>query len=311
MPSTNKLEANLSWPGMLPRPHTPLLPQVEGRAGRGRGLHGILSACALAENEAKALSLREYHGSELAQFVDVLHGALKVRSRHEFLLWSQGRLQRFLPHDIMIVARGNFALPALFDIVAAVPSMHPEPAHNINLAPMLKWLFDYWNLHARTPFQLGVEEGLFPGGALDGDFRGMKSVLVHAITDAHEKHDCLCVLMSASAYVPASGRSMLEILLPYIDRSLRQIEKRPGNGYASAVQSVSAEFDASALSSREMQIMEWVRHGKTNFEIGMILDISSFTVKNHLQRIFRKLNVVNRAQAVAKLGKALQLDDSL
>jgi DNA-binding CsgD family transcriptional regulator len=55
------------------------------------------------------------------------------------------------------------------------------------------------------------------------------------------------------------------------------------------------------LSAREVDIMEWVRKGKTNQEIGMILDISAFTVKNHVQRIFKKLDVVNRAQAVAKI----------
>jgi DNA-binding CsgD family transcriptional regulator len=32
----------------------------------------------------------------------------------------------------------------------------------------------------------------------------------------------------------------------------------------------------------------------------MILDISSFTVKNHLKRIFKKLAVYNRVQAVAR-----------
>ena len=41
--------------------------------------------------------------------------------------------------------------------------------------------------------------------------------------------------------------------------------------------------------------------GKTNDEIGSILDISTFTVKNHLQRIFKKIDVVNRSQAVAKI----------
>jgi DNA-binding CsgD family transcriptional regulator len=30
------------------------------------------------------------------------------------------------------------------------------------------------------------------------------------------------------------------------------------------------------------------------------LNISAFTVKNHLQRIYRKMDVLNRAQAVAK-----------
>jgi DNA-binding CsgD family transcriptional regulator len=47
--------------------------------------------------------------------------------------------------------------------------------------------------------------------------------------------------------------------------------------------------------------MEWICKGKTNQEIGLILDISAFTVKNHVQRIFRKLDVVNRAQAVSKM----------
>ena len=54
------------------------------------------------------------------------------------------------------------------------------------------------------------------------------------------------------------------------------------------------------MTERELQIMQWVEMGKTNQEIGVILDISTFTVKNHLQRIFKKLDVYNRAQAVSR-----------
>ncbi len=49
--------------------------------------------------------------------------------------------------------------------------------------------------------------------------------------------------------------------------------------------------------------MAWVAMGKTNPEIGCILSISEFTVKNHLKSIFSKLDVTNRAQAVAKLTR--------
>jgi DNA-binding CsgD family transcriptional regulator len=49
--------------------------------------------------------------------------------------------------------------------------------------------------------------------------------------------------------------------------------------------------------------MDWVRMGKTNAEIGSILSISSFTVKNHLQHIFKKLDVYNRMQAVSKIER--------
>jgi DNA-binding CsgD family transcriptional regulator len=60
------------------------------------------------------------------------------------------------------------------------------------------------------------------------------------------------------------------------------------------------------ISAREAEIMDWVKLGKTNMEIGMILNISSFTVKNHLQRIFKKLDVLNRAQAATQYQKAFQ-----
>jgi len=58
------------------------------------------------------------------------------------------------------------------------------------------------------------------------------------------------------------------------------------------------------ITAREQEILRWVYFGKSNFEIGAILDISPLTVKNHVQKILRKLDVVNRAQAV---GKALEL----
>jgi DNA-binding CsgD family transcriptional regulator len=58
-----------------------------------------------------------------------------------------------------------------------------------------------------------------------------------------------------------------------------------------------------ALSERERQIMVWVALGKTNPEIGCILHISEFTVKNHMKSIFSKLDVTNRAQAVSKLTR--------
>ena len=257
--------------------------------------------------------------TELAQFVDVIHESLKIRSRCEFLLWAQGDLQRFLPHDIMIVARGDFA-PYLiqFDIVSATPPMRAEEAHGINLTPLLKRLFDYWN-NSHAPFQLSVNEGIFPthappGNGLEGGFlHRMRSALVHAVKNSRGNggEDRLYVLMSASAAASADDRGILEILLPYIDSAVRRCMRDAADSHVPPPTAERIDPDIGALSSRELEIMEWVKNGKTNFEIGLILNISAFTVKNHMQRIFRKLNVVNRAQAVAKLGKSLALNASV
>src|SRR6267378_2265630 len=58
------------------------------------------------------------------------------------------------------------------------------------------------------------------------------------------------------------------------------------------------------LTPREREILEWIYRGKSNIEVGMILKISPLTAKNHVQKILRKLGVLNRTQAV---GKALAL----
>jgi len=52
------------------------------------------------------------------------------------------------------------------------------------------------------------------------------------------------------------------------------------------------------LSPRERGVFHWLGQGKTNEEIGIILGISHHTVKNHLERIYQKLGVNNRCEAV-------------
>ncbi len=54
-----------------------------------------------------------------------------------------------------------------------------------------------------------------------------------------------------------------------------------------------------ALTEREAEVLLWIAHGKTNREIGQILDMSPRTVNKHLEQIFRKLGVENRTTAAA------------
>ena len=61
--------------------------------------------------------------------------------------------------------------------------------------------------------------------------------------------------------------------------------------------------DQERKAQQVQDLRAWVALGKTNPEIGCILHISEFTVKNHLKSIFGKLDVTNRAQAAAKLAR--------
>jgi DNA-binding CsgD family transcriptional regulator len=59
----------------------------------------------------------------------------------------------------------------------------------------------------------------------------------------------------------------------------------------------SRPAESGPLTPRERDVLMWVREGKTNEEIGVILGCSHHTVNDHLKNIFRKLNVTNRTAA--------------
>jgi DNA-binding response OmpR family regulator/DNA-binding CsgD family transcriptional regulator len=56
---------------------------------------------------------------------------------------------------------------------------------------------------------------------------------------------------------------------------------------------------ALPLTGRESEVLYWIGNGKTNREIGLILDTSPRTVNKHLEQIYRKLEVDNRTSAAA------------
>jgi DNA-binding CsgD family transcriptional regulator len=62
---------------------------------------------------------------------------------------------------------------------------------------------------------------------------------------------------------------------------------------------------ALALTSREAEVLLWLSRGKTNREIGEILSISPRTVNKHLEQVFTKLGVENRASAAARAVRLL------
>lgn len=57
--------------------------------------------------------------------------------------------------------------------------------------------------------------------------------------------------------------------------------------------------DGAPLSPRELEILSLVADGKANREIGRALHISETTVKTHLVHVYAKLEVSDRAAAVA------------
>ena len=58
------------------------------------------------------------------------------------------------------------------------------------------------------------------------------------------------------------------------------------------------------LTEREREILGLIARGRSNTDIAKSLDISSKTVRNHVSNIFSKLQVVDRATAIARAHEA-------
>lgn len=104
---------------------------------------------------------------------------------------------------------------------------------------------------------------------------------------------------------PMSGIVLRKLLV-----DLQRAEPAPSSPpSASQAPPVYAVPEASArmpLTARELEILTRVAQGETNREIGLQLFLSENTVKNHLKHILTKLQVENRAQAVAwAMGEGL------
>lgn len=99
-------------------------------------------------------------------------------------------------------------------------------------------------------------------------------------------------------------RACLELIRPHLGNLYRLgVAARHGED-ASAAHDNAADSSVHAaalpLTARERDVLHWLAAGKTDRDIGAILDISPRTVQKHLQRIYEKLGVETRTAAVMR-----------
>jgi transcriptional regulator EpsA len=225
------------------------------------------------------------------------------------MVWMQGDLQRYLPHDLLIAAWGNFSTGNIrHDVVSIMAGVRSVPSNDAIVSPFLTRLFEQWIANARKAYVCSggalaqlvhtTDQSNLLGEAL----RETTSALVHGIKDERGSHDCLYVAFTGRGNFTQTDCDTLTQVLPYIDHALRQVEHLPHQSASAAAGRLVAQ-QLAPLSPREQEVLRWIAMGKTNDEIGSILELSIYTVKNNVQRVLRKLNVSNRAQAVAVLAR--------
>jgi DNA-binding CsgD family transcriptional regulator len=109
-------------------------------------------------------------------------------------------------------------------------------------------------------------------------------------TPIHGPQGCVAIMMFAAAQsITIDGED--EEALSHIAMALHQRVRR-----LTAAALVGAPQPAR-LTEREVECLQWVLEGKTNWEIGVLTGVTARTVQFHLANSARKLGVYNRVQA--------------
>ncbi|MDO9282627.1 MAG: helix-turn-helix transcriptional regulator [Methylotenera sp.] len=239
----------------------------------------------------------------------VIQHAGHIETHFDFFQWMQNSVASVISHDVLLAAWGDFSDRRAGKRLNYDVTSHIEDVNTIALWAALdevgvcaahlhaRWVNNscHWYVIDRlddVASQCDFKT-IFPG-----KLNEIRSILVYGITDSRDDNVCLYVFLGKQKTFEGNELE-LSILMSHIDHALRKIKPLVP---PDILEYASPTVNLSGLSERELEVIDWIKTGKTNQEIGMILNISQNTVKSHLKRIFQKLNVGKRAQAVALLA---------
>ena len=252
-----------------------------------------------------------FTAGEGERLLRIMSRTSQINCHYELFQLLQDEVQYFLPHQILISAWGDFRGANLeIDVISAIPGVRTRCLDECDIDDSLRGLHARWLAQGRQPLLIddaGMATLSASGCkcALHHSLKTMPSILIHGVHDARNGADSLYL---AAHSVRTVNWAAIERLRDRIDPILSQIDvafRRVASLQSRAKAGPGTEVDLT-LSKREEEILTWVSAGRTNIEISRILSISTFTVKNHVQRIIKKLDAANRAEAVAKYRDWMQ-----
>lgn len=231
-----------------------------------------------------------------------LDASLRVHARTHFFTWTQGLLQSLIRHKVMICALCNSQPQSLRadSFSTLVPDAAVFSGLLLRDASVARSLIEAWKERQFLPVICEPADiRSLAGGAFARELQrvGATQIAVHGSHDADGEASSLFVFGCESGAIGPEQSYLLQLVVPFLHSAWIRSQIRETT---ESVRSAPAEL--KVLTAREQEILRWIYLGKSNGEVGAILKISPLTVKNHVQKILRKLNVVNRTQAV---GKAL------
>jgi transcriptional regulator EpsA len=265
------------------------------------GMTGTEGPVPDAANEPSPARLNDSEREALLLNIDV---SLRVHTRPQLFSWVQGALHSLIPHEVLLCGlqegrQSPMRVDSFSTAAVDTAKLNETFQQDVSLVPQL---IKMWEENRCRAITSETERGPFASGALARSLAAISAptVLAHGTHDGNGDMVSFFVFAGRSGALGAKQAYLADLIVPYLHGAWVRSQVTWPLDRAGATKPAKAGL----LTPREQQILQWIYHGKSNIEIGMILEISPLTVKNHVQKTLRKLNVLNRTQAV---GKALAL----
>lgn len=231
--------------------------------------------------------------------LNMIEQLTQVRSKAELDYWVDQCLMAHCPASSLLIGYGK--MQSEFAMIPYhVSSGFPRSlikTFDINDPNLAVPMLEEWR-HSGTPVIADLGSDSSQDFLWQTMFRqkGFQKIAVAVNMDRRNGYTTyLCMTDPVVRGLPIESKQFKKqfaIIAPILHNVLSQLE------YQQAI--AKKDDKISKLTPRECEILQWIKEGKTNFEISCILGISFSTIKNHVQKILIKLQVNNRTQAISK-----------
>jgi DNA-binding CsgD family transcriptional regulator len=218
--------------------------------------------------------------------------SLAVHTRAQLWAWVRGPLRDAVPHQYALLAfgRGHSLGVKLCDVVAVdlmdtyLHAIHAAP-DEMNSPVLERWLTRREMMHVTAS---GLAMMHCASWLHNFESHGLRNVLVDGWVEENANDVALLKLYNCHPHALAA----LTVLRDCVRQAVHAMWARITQ--SEALTRTDKLRIVSALTPAEREVMQWVKYGKTNTEIALILGKSEHTVKTQVHKILGKTGAVNR-----------------
>jgi DNA-binding CsgD family transcriptional regulator len=231
---------------------------------------------------------------ESIQFAQLAQAAVRVDSDMAFRSLIEHHVQPLLPHGVLLAVIGQLTFEHLsvqHHIAIGYPDWalaHLTQALHIRERPILqRWL------HTRAPVVVCTEGDpalLSERERFEAQAIGMGRLAVHGLPDLTNRMGSYFSFAQVDKGIALDELTqrlsmMVPLLHVALSQAIRPAEALPSNTYA--------------LTAIEQELLKWLAAGRSNQDMADMRQRSAATIRNQLSRLYEKLGVSTRAEAVA------------